>query len=443
MRERVLGLRAFVMCLRHRNHGPTSATAQFFTRSISECSAPEWPSVLWVSQHLLDPRSPAMSRGHQIDTLQDDRGLAACLSGSNVLPEWADAVIRAHKWETLEDFIFSVDEKDVTAAIHSLLAPTPFKDNRLTQARLRAAYSAGAEAIKQAAQAAKSSEGVDDPLPESTMEQLNRDFRSKYALIVEATLEPSDALRARVYREFRKRTMSVVPASRIKSVLHQATPRQQDAVKLGEGIQLEFHTEEARSIRTVVDYYWSLRTLAYAWAWAGLHQQRGHDGKETVFISLTAALNYADHALSSAMEFGQGSRLWLERNDLLTRTKMASYIRQGYNGWEALQEALRETHLEWRASAIQAVPNEPAGAPKRAAPGASEAVPPAPKRRQIKQDSYQTISMLKGGLKLCKPWNDGRGCANKKCPQVHKCDVKLPTGKPCQGPHTRLEHPSK
>ena len=200
--------------------------------------------------------------------------------------------------------------------------------------------------------------------------------------------------------EFRKKTMSVVPASRIKSVLHQSTPRQQDAVKLGEGVQLEFQTEEARTIRTVVDYYWSLRTLAYAWAWAGLHRQRGHDGKEIVFISLTAANNYADHALYSAMEFGQGSRLWLERNDLLTRTKMASYIRQGYNAWEALQEALRETHLEWRASAIQAVPNEPAHPPKRAAPGGSEAGPPAPKRRQVKQDSHQTISMLKGGSQV-------------------------------------------
>ena len=360
-----------------------------------------------------------------------------------MLPEWAEAVIKAHKWETLEDFIFSVDEKDVTKAIQTLLDPTTLKDNRLAQARLRAAYSAGAEAIKQAAQAAKSAEGVDDPLPESTMDQLNRDFRTRYGLIIEATLEPSDALRARVYREFRKRTMSVVPASRIKSVLHQATPRQQDAVKLGEGIQLEFHTEESRTIRNVADYYWSLRTLAYAWAWAGLHQQRGHDGKETVFISLTAALNYADHALHSAMEFGQGSRLWLERNDLLTRTKMASYIRQGYNAWEALQEALRETHLEWRASAIQAVPNEPAVPPKRAAPGASEVVPPAPKRRQIKTDAHQTISMLKGGIKLCKPWNDGRGCTNQKCPQVHKCDVKLPSGKPCQGPHPRLDHPTE
>ena len=389
----------------------------------------------------VDHRRRAMSRGHTIDALQDDRGLATCFQVSNVLPEWAEAVTRAHKWETLEDFVFSVDEKDVQSAIQTLLLPTSLKDNRLAQARLRAAYAAGAEAIKQAAQAAKSSDGVDDPLPESTMEQLNRDFRAKYSIIVEATLEPSDALRARVYREFRKKTMSVVPASRIKSVLHQSTPRQQDAVKLGEGVQLEFQTEEARTIRTVVDYYWSLRTLAYAWAWAGLHRQRGHDGKEIVFISLTAANNYADHALYSAMEFGQGSRLWLERNDLLTRTKMASYIRQGYNAWEALQEALRETHLEWRASAIQAVPNEPAHPPKRAAPGGSEAGPPAPKRRQVKQDSHQTISMLKGGVRLCKPWNDGRGCSNMKCPQVHKCDVKLPSGKPCQGPHTRLAHP--
>ena len=87
-----------------------------------------------------------------------------------MLPEWAEAVIKAHKWETLEDFIFSVDEKDVTKAIQTLLDPTTLKDNRLAQARLRAAYSAGAEAIKQAAQAAKSAEGVDDPLPESTMD---------------------------------------------------------------------------------------------------------------------------------------------------------------------------------------------------------------------------------------------------------------------------------
>ena len=79
--------------------------------------------------------------------------------------------------------------------------------------------------------------------------------------------------------------------------------------------------------------------------------------------------------------------------------------------------------------------------PSRAAPGGSEAGPPAPKRRQVKQDSHQTISMLKGGVRLCKPWNDGRGCSNMKCPQVHKCDVKLPSGKPCQGPHTRLAHP--
>ena len=114
--------------------------------------------ALCAYRHLVDPQQPAMSHGHKIDTLQDDRGLATCLSTANMLPEWAEAVIKAHKWETLEDFIFSVDEKDVTKAIQTLLDPTTLKDNRLAQARLRAAYSAGAEAIKQAAQAAKSTE---------------------------------------------------------------------------------------------------------------------------------------------------------------------------------------------------------------------------------------------------------------------------------------------
>ena len=40
---------------------------------------------------------------------------------------------------------------------------------------------------------------------------------------------------------------------------------------------------------------------------------------------------------------------------------------------------------------------------------------PAKERRVIKTDKWPTISMLKGGQKICKPFNDGRGCTKAGC----------------------------
>ena len=71
------------------------------------------------------------------------------------------------------------------------------------------------------------------------MQQMCRDFVAKYNLSLDPRLEPSDALRRRCYREFRKRTMTVIPASKIRSLLHQSTPRGQAAARLGSGVQLE------------------------------------------------------------------------------------------------------------------------------------------------------------------------------------------------------------
>lgn len=68
---------------------------------------------------------------------------------------------------------------------------------------------------------------------------------------------------------------------------------------------------------------------------------------------------------------------------------------------------------------------------KRAAPPVTEPEMPEPKRtRHLKGDKHTTISMLKGGKRICKAYNDGRGCKGG-CGAEHVCDVKLPNGKPC------------
>ena len=39
--------------------------------------------------------------------------------------------------------------------------------------------------------------------------------------------------------------------------------------------------------------------------------------------------------------------------------------------------------------------------------------------------------MIKGGRRLCKSWNDARGCSNKQCSDVHGCDIRMPDGSAC------------
>ena len=160
-------------------------------------------------------------------------------------------------------------------------------------------------------------------------------------------------------------------------------------------------------------------------------------------IDLTTAMAYPDVALHDAMMYGKGSVLWISRNDTATRGRMATLIRQGWAAGEALNEALRLTHLEWRSPALHGVVEEPEPQAKKRAALPHEELEVVPKRqRQLKSDTFTTVSMAKGGRKICKAWNDGRGCAaGHKCENLHCCDVKTPSGKACLSTkHSRLQH---
>ena len=111
------------------------------------------------------------------------------------------------------------------------------------------------------AQQAAPTENLDEALPETTMTQLNKDFRKKYGVNLEAWLEPCDALRSRCYREFRKGTMTVLDMRKVKSVLSQAMPKQHDTVKLDGNISLEIDKVAETSIKTMVEYYFKMRIL--------------------------------------------------------------------------------------------------------------------------------------------------------------------------------------
>ena len=289
-----------------------------------------------------------MASAARINVLQEDRGLASCFAASNILPDWSTAFIRAHKIETLEDYVYLVPHETWEKSLQTLVDAVPELKSE-----------SGLQAVRQASAPSQksSSESLDEVLPETTFQTVSKDFKAKYCMDIDAALEPSDGLRSRVYREFRKQTMTIIEARRIKSILEQSGPRLQESVSLAGGVKLEFDQDSPVDINSSVQYYWALRTLAYAWAWAGNFRTTDPDGKERLFISLSEAIIYADDALRFTVEFGGGSLLWMSRNDLKTRGKMASSIRRGWSAGQALREALHQCHLEWRSPVLQPTPD--------------------------------------------------------------------------------------
>ena len=225
-----------------------------------------------------------------------------------------------------------------------------------------------------------------------------------------------------------------------------AQPRTQGSVTLGDNLHLEFEKEEGIPLKSCVEYNLQLRVLAHALAWAG-NYQIDYEGSRCWMMELSTALGYADVALRNCMEFAGGSLSWLQRNDVLTRGKLATYVNRGMPGSLAMKQALQETHLEWR-SPLPTSLGASAGSVAPATTKRKQEDPSMPvsdivakRPRNAKADKWQTVSMIKGGKRLCKPSNDGRGCTNQRCDHLHACDVKLPNNKPCLSrTHTRAQH---
>ena len=130
--------------------------------------------------------------------------------------------------------------------------------------------------------------------------------------------------------------------------------------------------------------------------------------------------------------YGGGSVSWMQR--MLTGGNVAAKVRRGMTAEHALVESLREYHLEWRSPGPKVVEPPPPPPGKRTLQEVPE--PPASRRR------LQTVSMLKGGKRICKPHNDGRGCSKHNCRDAHVCDVRTSEGAACGSTsHTRQNHP--
>ncbi|OLP99622.1 hypothetical protein AK812_SmicGene17832 [Symbiodinium microadriaticum] len=292
-----------------------------------------------------------------------DKGLLSCLQAANVQDPWIQAFQDVHRIESLEDFVFLVTHARWEDSLRELVNEVPsLKDNRLALARWKAAYTMGHSAIQQGNAPDKEALDIDNPIPEGQHSQLAAEWTRVYNLPLDPHLDPSDSLRGRIWREFRRRSLTLLELKRVKSIIGGSSPLEEERISLDAGVTLAFGKDTATAPKNVTDAYLRLRTLMNAWAFSGNFKMKCLDGQDKIAMPLHVAMNYADMCLRHTSSYGGNSLQWLLKNDLLTRGAMCAKVRRGICPAVALEESLRETHLEWRSPGVRAdgpVPEAP------------------------------------------------------------------------------------
>jgi len=402
-----------------------------------------------------------------VDLTASDGGLASCLEVSRVHQLVID-LIRMEGMETLSDFVrgFRAEKYErQLEAFNDRVNDEAVKGRRVSQARLKAAWLAGSEALKNQVTVANSSSGAvkedprdwEDPLPVMDHQSMNENFKTAYNIVIEDHLYPCDGLQARVWREFRRCTLTVTEVGKMRSLLMEKAGKSSETHSILPNVDITYSAIPDYVPNTVVGYYWGLRVMAYAWAKAGnyLVDSKTKEGSKVTMMPLDVALNYADTRLRVAMNCGlpPGEQLaWLERKDRMTRGVMAGLVRQQFPAQEALKQALVDTAADWTtlkgrevvgAHAGLVDPDHGSGGSSSTPPwlkGAKGAVSKAPgKSAKAKGDSKgkakgkgskggvtskigKMASTTKDGHKICGAFNAAKGCvANvQKCPQWGK-----------------------
>ena len=331
----------------------------------------------------------------------------------------------------IEEFVCLVATSTYEAELKTLIidqVPSA-KDKPVELARLRSAWrKAKAELLKIEDRSRRGLVAQDDAeecLEPALQESLMQTFQRLYGVKLSIHLTPSDLLLAKVYRELQKRTPTVIDVARVRS-LHQASkPSSERKISLAANLTFRLDEVPDQQVKSLIDYFNAIRILGHAYALAGHFEVESQvPGTKVRMAPLQQQLEYADMLLRCASSL-DAPVSWVKCKDEATRSRMMELVRASWSQGEALSQAMKETELWW----LQ---------------------PPAPSvpKRDLDSDSPGRASKtLRTGnewnrRRLCKKWNDNRGCTNKSCPDEHRCDALKPDSNICGAKeHNRLSCP--
>ena len=171
-----------------------------------------------------------LAMASSINRLSQDRGLAAVFASSGVKTEHVDLLKTKYGWEILEDFIQwfprdkTADPDAVRDAVDQAVNAIPaLTGNKIIQGRVMSAVEVGRAAMSLSLSASPGSLGATDDeekaLDDATVKTLDADWDNRYHFEFDPFVDPADGLKAKVYREFRKRSANAPPARKCKSVM--------------------------------------------------------------------------------------------------------------------------------------------------------------------------------------------------------------------------------
>ena len=395
-----------------------------------------------------------------INQATPDGGLKQVLETAKLNPEVVKILVEEEEVTNLAEFssFFTKDgyEEEAVTLRNRVEA---LKNKQVEVARIRTAVLLARGVLAQPAPAEASpaktpTVDMEAPLDPGAKETMMESWNERYGVQLTMHLDPADTLVSRLYREFRQNTPTLIPAGRMKSVYCDHNPAPEKKVALAGGLSLTVTGQEQReSIRDVAGYYFALRILANASAKAGNYavESKVDKGVKVIFAPLDVNLDYADHALRTALKNATsqyGTLKWLEERDLHTRGLMCNYMRAGHSQGEALTLALREDEVKW---ATFVSPHSPAdgsasGQKRQNQGGRGNDQPPHKKQKLGKMAQGQAAAankyatLAKGGKKICRSYNMGQ-CHGKTCPYggEHVCSV-IENGRTCLGNHPAKSH---
>ena len=350
-----------------------------------------------------------------------------------------DYMINIMKMDAIADFASFFSETDYLAGVVAeILDKTSCKGDPLQRSRLRTAWELCRAELKQAltkkSTGDPSDSNWDSPLDPDLQRNREATFTKLHNLRFEPHVCPSDALFGRLYREFKRRCLTVLELGKVRSAAqHQAVMGSSKTRRIMEGVSLTLDGEQDTadlSFATPLQVIWALQILTHGWIMTGTSQRDSvaKPGTTVVDASATECFAYLHFVIEQIMRHPgppAQTTAWALERDRQTRAKARALFLDNWPWGEALRES-RERHLAvlWTCghSSLRAepIPVLQQHAPVLLSPAktAQSAAPPPT-----------------AASECCPKFNSAAGCTSRQkfCPLklVHKCSAMLPGGRLC------------
>ena len=354
-------------------------------------------------------------------------------SEARVAPAVADHMTNTMGMESVSDFVSFFDLSTYQDGVQTdVLDNIPaFRGDKIQRSRLRSAWELARAEFSRALLKTNNIENAaewDAPLDPDVQLKQEQAFKGLHRLRLEPDATPCDTLFARLFREFKRQTLSVIPLHKVKTVA-QTSPIM-DTVKrrrLSPDITITLNEADdtETEITDVLQLLRALRVLMTAYAMVGTTERDSklRPGERVRDADLSECMAYTEFCTTAALaqpQLGLPMTRWLMDRDHQTRVKVRALYADGWPFGEALREA-REKHV----AVLWTVTTGHMGNPVPVLTSNSQKKPGQDKASKTSWQSDGHKSGSSSSTDFCPDFNSNKGCERKQreCPhhKMHKC----------------------